>query len=68
MMQSMYLNMEDGNNVGDDALYVGERGLSNMIYIKGIFQISMDTLIYNIHMYMMIHSVVKRTRMVYITT
>ena len=65
MMQSMYLNMEDGNNVGDDALYVGERGLSN-IY-KGIFQISMDTLIY-IHMYMMIHSVVKRTRMVYITT
>ena len=45
MMQSMYLNMEDGNNVGDDALYVGERGLSN-IY-KGIFQISMDTLIYD---------------------
>ena len=39
-MQSMYLNMEDGNNVGDDALYVGERGLSN-IY-KGIFQISSD--------------------------
>ena len=49
MMQSMYLNMEDGNNVGDDALYVGERGLSN-IY-KGIFQISMDTLIYKMFSY-----------------